>query len=132
MNPAALAMMPMTTNNVAKQSNTAGTSSTGKFDEALNNAMVNKSEATEASSAQDDLTTEETKVIEELLAFLGVESLSELKDAKALLKSLTDSNGESETVIAELLASIENMNISGSVENESEYVDSLLSSLLAE
>lgn len=130
MNPTTLAMMPIKTNNVAQQSKTAVPNSTVKFGEALDQAMINNSVATDTSSSKLELTAEQTKTIKDLLAFLGVNSLTELKDGNAILTSLIESSGESESGMAELLANI--VKNPDSKETKMNHVDSLLTDLLGD
>ena len=131
MNPTALAMVPMTTNNPTQPSNSATSNSTAKFGDVLEGTLSNKGDVSELSTTKTDLTTEQKKVIEDLLAFLEVDSLLELEDGSALLEALMPLNDEDESVIAELLASIANLNISVPEENETNHTD-VLSGILSE
>ena len=89
MNPAALAIMPMTTNNLTQQSNSATSNSTAKFGEILEGDIIKQLEdVSELNTTKTDLTTEQKKVIEDLLAFLEVDSLLELEDGNLLVEKL--------------------------------------------
>ena len=84
MNPAALAMVPMTTNNPTQPSNSATSNSTAKFGDILESTLSNKDGSFRIKSTKTELTTEQKKVIEDLLAFLEVDSLLELEDGSAV------------------------------------------------
>ncbi len=116
MNQAILAMMPKMIDNSTQQSNQPKATSTVKFDDILNNTLSNQSKVVEPNLMNPDLTAEQKKIIEDLLAFLETDSFSEMEDenlraenfgeVNALLQALMKVHGEDESAIAEFLTSI--------------------------
>ena len=105
MNQAILAMMPKMIDNSTQQSNQPKATSTVKFDDILNNTLSNQSKVVESNLMNTDVTTEQKKIIEDLLAFLGMDNFSEMEDGNlglktlvenALLQALMIGNGEDE------------------------------------
>lgn len=144
MNPIALPMMPMVANNPAKQSNNSVSNITEKFGDVLGSTLSKNVEVTELNSIKTDLTAEQKKVIEDLLAFLGVNRLSDLEDgtlisekllnngdfgdSDSLLQLLKNLNGKDESVVAELIANIGHLN-KGSEGNETDDAAALFSEI---
>ena len=91
MNPTALAMVPMTTNNPTQPSNSATSNSTAKFGDVLEGTLSNKEDVSELNTTKTDLTTEQKKVIEDLLAFLEVDSLLDLEEWKCFITGVNAS-----------------------------------------
>ena len=88
MNPAALTMMPMVSNNPTQQTSTTSSNSTTKFGDILESKLSNNGEVTQVNTTKTELTTEQKKELEDLLTFLGVDSLSELEDGNVLVEKL--------------------------------------------
>lgn len=149
MNPAALAMIPMITSNPTSQSNTTAPNSTSKFGEVLDHAMSNNVVVSEPESTKTDLTAEQKKVIGDVLDFLGLDRLSDVKDGNklvekllmdgkfsggndVLLQILMKLTGQDGSAVAEFLASLGNLSASASKEDKLNKVDSILSGVLTE
>ena len=128
MNPAALAMMPtMVSNNPKPQGNTISSNSSSTFGEILKNTVSNKEGVSEVTATETQLTSEQKQVLEDLLAFLKVDNLSEMEDGTLIAEMLEGKDlGEDGSSVAELLANILNINFSVNAGDETEKENSLL------
>lgn len=110
MNSAMLAMIPRISNNQVQPSNPSVSNTKMKFGAVLENALATDDKA---SLGQLEQSTEERTLLEDLLSFMKLDSVTDLEEGvtaedDALLKLLMKLNGEDESAVAEFLASIVN------------------------
>lgn len=110
MNQAILAMMPKVIGTSTQQVNQSTAQSTAKFDDILNSTLVNNSKVAKTNSINSDLTMEQKKVMEDLLAFLELEDGNLIDEnfgeINAFLQALMKVHGEDASAATESLTDI--------------------------
>ncbi|MFJ8266378.1 flagellar hook-length control protein FliK [Peribacillus asahii] len=146
MNPAILAVMPTISPQAPVTAQTSTSSSTGKFGAVLESALSTGLIAGESELGQQILSADQITVIEDVLHFLGIDSLAELEGGSkvgtellldenldnndSLLQLLLKLNSEDETAVKEFLASIVQINERSEMPAEAQDTKEILSEIL--
>ncbi|USK71646.1 flagellar hook-length control protein FliK [Peribacillus asahii] len=146
MNPAMLAVMPTISPQTPVTAQTSTSSSTGKFGAVLESALSTGLIAEESELGQGILSANQIAIIEDVLHFLGIDSLAELEGGSeigtelllnenldnndSLLQLLLKLNSEDETVVKEFLVSIVQVNERFEMPAEAQDMKEILNEIL--